>query len=70
MGLLIKILVYSNKKYAIVTISVNNLVTWLRLRTSEAKKCPKFAERWVYKQEDFLYFTFGFARVLASPILS
>ena len=37
LGLFIKILVYSNKEYAIVTIFVINLVTSLKLRISEAK---------------------------------
>ena len=45
MGLFIKILVYSNKEYAIVTVSVNNLVTWPKFRRSETKKSPKFAKR-------------------------
>ena len=48
MGLFITVLVYSNKKYAIVTVSVNRLVTWPKFQTSEAKKSPKFAKRWVY----------------------
>ena len=48
MGLFIKVLVYSNKEYAIVSVSVNNLVTWPKFRTSETKKSLKFAEIWVY----------------------
>ena len=48
MGLFIQVLVYSSKEYAIVTFSVNNLVTWGKFRTSETKKSPKFAKRWVY----------------------
>ena len=47
MGLFIKVLVNSNKEYAIVTVSVNNLVTSPKFRTSEAKNSLKFAERWV-----------------------
>ena len=48
MGLFIKFLVYSNKEYGIVTVSVNNLVTWPKFRTSETKKSLKFAKRWLY----------------------
>ena len=44
-------------------------MTWLKLRTSEAKKSPKFAERWAPEQlENLLYFSFNFTRVLASPL--
>ena len=37
MGFFIKILVYFNKEHAIVTISVNNLVLWQKLRTNKTK---------------------------------
>ena len=47
MGFFIKVLVNSNEEYAIVTVSVNNLVTSPKFRTSETKKSLKFAERWV-----------------------
>ena len=45
MGLFIKVLVNSNKEYAIVTVPVNNLVTSPKFRQ---KKFLKFAERWLY----------------------
>ena len=48
MGLFIQVLVYSSKEYGIVTVSVNNLVTWGKFRTNETKKSPKVAKRWVY----------------------
>ena len=48
MGLFIIVLVNSNKEYAVVTVSVNNLVTSPKFRTTKAKKYLKFAERWVY----------------------
>ena len=48
MGLVIIVLVNSNKEYAVVTVSVNNLVTSPKFRTTKAKKSLKFAERWVY----------------------
>ena len=48
MGLFIKVLVYSNKEYAIVTVSVNSLVTWPNFRINETKKYRKFAKRCVY----------------------
>ena len=46
-------------------------MTWLKLKTSEAKKSPRFAKRWVYEQllGSLLYFSFNFTRVLASPVL-
>ena len=37
MGLFIKILDYSSKEYAIVTILVNDLMTWLKFRLNDAK---------------------------------
>ena len=45
LGLSIKILVYPNEEYAIVTISANNLVLWLKLRTNEAKKISKTCQK-------------------------
>ena len=58
MGLFIKLLVYSNKEYAIVTISVNNLVTRLKFRTNEAKKSPNLPKDGYMNNSWRIYSTF------------
>ena len=42
-----------------ISISLNNVVLRQKIRTSEAKRPPQLAERWVYEQllGDLLYFS-------------
>ena len=63
-----QVLVYSNKDYAIVTISTNNFVFWQKLKTSEMKKSPKFVENRAYEQllGNLIYFSFNFTKFLIS----
>ena len=58
-AIFVKVLVYSNKEYAVLTISVNNLVTWPKFRTSKTKNLQNLPkDGYIDPGEFWIYSTF------------